>query len=58
MPSPTITLRTVGLTALADETVIRFGTIEPHQIIKSALATADRYDRVVAALGLPAHRCW
>ncbi|MPZ74399.1 MAG: hypothetical protein GEU74_14440 [Nitriliruptorales bacterium] len=53
MPAPTITLRTVGLTALAEEAVIRFGTIEPHQMIKSALATADRYDRVVAALGLP-----
>ena len=46
-----VRLRTTGLTDPAGHVLIRFGTIEPHALIKSALANADRYDEVLRLLG-------
>jgi hypothetical protein len=37
------------LVKLTDEAVIRFGSVEPHQVIKAALATADLYGPVLEA---------
>lgn len=54
MPRPRVTLRSRGLITLDDEAVVRFGTTEPHQVIKSALATCDLYGEVLVELGLPA----
>lgn len=45
--------RLAGLVELADEAPIRFGTVEPHQVIKAALATADLYGPVLETKGLP-----
>ncbi len=49
--------RLAGLTELSDETVIRFGTIEPHQVVKAALATADLYGRCSKPDDCPTRRC-
>lgn len=49
-------LRATGLLALEDEDLIRFGTTEPHQVIKAALATSDLYDDVLAVLDRPRPR--
>lgn len=48
-----VRLRTTGLLALDDQALIRFGTVEPHQVIKAALANADLYGPVLEALELP-----
>lgn len=48
-----VRLRTTGLTELADETLVRFGTTEPHAVVKAALAGADLYGPVLRPLGLP-----
>ncbi len=41
--------RLTGLVELTDEALIRFGSVEPHQVIKAALATADLYGPVLEA---------
>lgn len=48
-----VRLRTSGLTSIPDKSLIRFGTVEPHQVIKTALANADLYGPVLDALKLP-----
>jgi hypothetical protein len=45
--------RLTGLVELTDEAVIRFGSVEPHQVMKAALATADLYGPVLEAERLP-----
>lgn len=52
MLAPCITLRSSGLTELTDDTVIRFGSGQAHDMIKAALASAWLYDQVLDALGL------
>lgn len=47
-----IRLRASGLVSATDETLVRFGSVEPHQVIKTALASADLYGPVLAALKL------
>ena len=46
-----VRLRTTGLTDPAGHVLIRFGTTEPHALIKTALANADRYDELLRLLG-------
>jgi hypothetical protein len=48
-----VRLRSTGLVSLDNESLIRFGTVEPHQLTKAALANADLYGTVLEALALP-----
>lgn len=48
-----VRLRASGLVELTDETLIRFGSVEPHQVIKTALAAADLFGPALQAMQLP-----
>lgn len=48
-----VRLRDIGVVELHDEAVIRFGSVEPNLVTRAALASADLYGPVLAALGLP-----
>lgn len=46
-------LRSSGLLTLDVEELVRFGTLEPHQVIRSSLANCDRYGPALRTLGRP-----
>ena len=48
-----VRLRTSGITSIGDDDLVRFGAVEPHQVVKTALANADLYGPVLDTLELP-----